>query len=165
MFSFVQHLARGFIPIGFTGTLLPHTSQCVPTVTDNAFEQGLIGAREVGISFAPVANPGDANGELTFGGTDPSKYIGALTYVYVSSVVVRVLALTAVTTRPITTTSPASRYVGFEQTVSYGDADRVILSKSAGITDTGTTLVLLATGASFQYLAPVSIPLIELPLD
>ena len=153
-----------FILIIIADTLFPSTSKCVPTVTDNAFAQNLIDAREVGISFAPVMTPGATNGELTLGGTDPSKINGALTYVYVPSVVVRVLALTAFTTRPITTTSPASRYVGFEQTVSYGDADRVILSKSAGITDTGTTLVLLATGASFLYLATVSIPLIELAL-
>lgn len=46
--------------------------------------------------------------------------------------------------RPITTTSPASDYVGIDQTVLYGDT--VILSQTAGIVDTGTTLVLLASG-------------------
>ncbi|KAM5546221.1 hypothetical protein V8D89_000347 [Ganoderma adspersum] len=129
--------ADGILGIGPTSltcdTLFPSTSKCVPTVTDSAFAQHLIDAHEVGISFAPAMTPGATNGELTLGGTDPSKIDGALTYV------------------PITTTSPASRYVGFEQTVSYGDADRVILAKTAGITDTGTTLMLLATDAFTQY--------------
>ena len=131
----------------FTDTLFPSTSTCVPTVTDSAFAQNLIDAHEVGISFAPATTPGDTNGELTLGGTDPSKIDGALTYVYVPNETSQALELTAFTTRPITTTSPASRYVGFEQTISYGDADRVLLAKTAGITDTGTTLMLLPTGA------------------
>ncbi|PIL28665.1 transporter [Ganoderma sinense ZZ0214-1] len=122
----------GIGPVDLTcGTLFPHKSKCVPTVTDNAFKQKLIGAHEVGISFAPTTSVGDTNGELTFGGTDLSKINGTLTYV------------------PITTTSPASAYVGINQTVSYGD--EVILANSAGITDTGTTLILLATGAFNQY--------------
>ena len=113
----------------------------------------MIGAREVGISFAPVVNPGDANGELTFGGTDPSKYIGALSYVYVTrststSLPRECQGLTTIFVflRPITDTKPAGYYVGINQTVSYGDASRVLLDNGAGITDTGTTLLLLATG-------------------
>ncbi|KAM5546220.1 hypothetical protein V8D89_000346 [Ganoderma adspersum] len=124
----------GIGPVDLTcGTLLSHPSECVPTVTDNAFAQGLIGAHEVGISFAPATTPGDTNGELTLGGTDASKMVGALTYV------------------PITTTSPASYYVGINQTISYGDANTVILANTAGITDTGTTLLLIATDAFDQY--------------
>ncbi|PIL28664.1 transporter [Ganoderma sinense ZZ0214-1] len=129
--------ADGILGMGPTGltcdTLFPSTSKCVPTVTDSAFAQNVIDAREVGMSFVPAMTPGDTNGELTLGGTDPSKIDGALTYV------------------PITTTSPASRYVGFEQAVAYGDADNVILTKTAGITDTGTSMVLLATDAFEQY--------------
>ncbi|KAI1786243.1 family A1 protease [Ganoderma leucocontextum] len=124
----------GIGPVGLTcGTLSPHKSECVPTVPDNAFKQGLISARKVGISFAPATSPDAANGELTCGGTDSSKFTGALTDV------------------PITSTSPASHYVGIDQTISYGDADRVILASTAGIIDTGTTLLLIATDAFNTY--------------
>ena len=44
---------------------------------------------------------------------------------------------------PITSTSPASEFVGIDQSVSY--AGETILT-SSGIVDTGTTLTLLATG-------------------
>ena len=46
--------------------------------------------------------------------------------------------------RPITSTSPSSRFVGINQTVSYGSTE---LLSAAGITDTGTTLILLASDA------------------
>lgn len=46
---------------------------------------------------------------------------------------------------PITSTSPASNYVGIDQSVMYGDTE--ILQTTAGIVDTGTTLLLLASGA------------------
>ena len=50
----------------------------VPTVTDNAFSLGLIRNKQVGISFAPATSTSDANGQLTFGGIDQSKFIGPL---------------------------------------------------------------------------------------
>lgn len=68
---------------------------------------------------------------MTFGSTDSSKYTGSIAYV------------------PITSTSPASEYWGIDQTVSYGGSS--ILKSTAGIVDTGTTLVLLATDAFDAY--------------
>ncbi|PCH37388.1 aspartic peptidase A1 [Wolfiporia cocos MD-104 SS10] len=125
----------GILGIGPTelacGTLFPDIMECVPTVTDNAWSKGLIGAYEVGISFAPVTEVGQVNGELTFGGIDPSKYTGTLNYV------------------PITSSSPANKYVGIDQSVSYGDVE--ILSKTAGIVDTGTTLLMLSSDAFNTY--------------
>jgi hypothetical protein len=50
---------------------------------------------------------------------------------------------------PITKKYPANRYWGVDQTISYGK-DKVIL-QSAGIIDTGTTLLLLATDAFQAY--------------
>lgn len=47
---------------------------------------------------------------------------------------------------PLTATHPASSFVGINQTVTYGEAGIPILENSAGITDTGTTLLLLASG-------------------
>jgi hypothetical protein len=63
---------------------------------------------------------------LTFGGTDSSKFSGQLSYV------------------PITGTSPASNYWGIDQTLTYGN--NTTLLTSSGIVDTGTTLLLIATG-------------------
>ncbi|KAI0922513.1 hypothetical protein AcW1_002869 [Taiwanofungus camphoratus] len=114
------------------GTLTDDESACIPTVTDNAYSQGLISAYEVGISFEPTTSTSSTNGELTFGGTDSSKYTGSITYT------------------PITSTSPASDYVGIDQSITYG-SDTTILSSSAGIADTGTTLILLASSAYNTY--------------
>ena len=50
----------------------------------------------------------------------------------------------------ITGTSPASSYVGIDQSIRYAD-NTTILAKTAGIVDTGTTLVLLATDAFDSY--------------
>ena len=72
------------------------------------------------------------NGELTFGGTDTTETTSEINFV------------------PITSTSPASLYWGVDQSISYGD-DTTILSETAGIVDTGTTLVLIATDAFQKY--------------
>lgn len=50
---------------------------------------------------------------------------------------------------PITKTSPASRYWGVDQEICYGSD--TIMNKSAGIVDTGTTLVLLPSDAFEKY--------------
>ncbi|GJE94601.1 aspartic protease [Phanerochaete sordida] len=104
----------------------------VPTVVDNLFSQGTIAADSLGISFEPTTEMGAINGELTFGGVDASKITGDVTFV------------------PITSTSPASNYWGINQDVTYGQ-DTALLSGAAGIVDTGTTLVMIATDAFQQY--------------
>lgn len=74
------------------------------------------------------------NGELTFGGTDSSRFTGEITFT------------------PITSTSPASNYWGIDQTVTYGSVDGTpILNQTAGIVDTGTTLLYLASDAFSAY--------------
>ncbi|KAH8112686.1 acid protease [Phellopilus nigrolimitatus] len=108
--------------------------QTVPTVTDNLFAQKTISSNSVGISYVPTTGDdgttGVANGELTFGGTDSSKFTGEINFV------------------PITQTSPASMYWGIDQSITYGSADgTTILSQTAGIVDTGTTLLYLASDA------------------
>ena len=45
---------------------------------------------------------------------------------------------------PATTTSPANAYWGINESIKYGST--TILSTTAGIVDTGTTLILIATG-------------------
>ena len=51
---------------------------------------------------------------------------------------------------PITSTQPAGNYWGIDQTVSYGD-NTSLLDTTAGIVDTGTTLILLASDAFQTY--------------
>ncbi|KAJ4486699.1 family A1 protease [Lentinula edodes] len=90
----------------------------VPTVTDNLFSQGTIAEKVVAISFEPTTTDEVTNGELFFGGTDSSKFTGAITY-----------------------TTKSGDYWGITQTVTYGST--TIQSSLSGIVDTGTTLLYL----------------------
>ncbi|GJE98860.1 A1 family peptidase [Phanerochaete sordida] len=110
----------------------------VPTVTDNAFSQGLIPVKEIGISFVPTnstaaVDTGVTNGQLTFGGIDPSAFTGDITFV------------------PVTSTSPSSEFVGIDQSITFGTANTPVLAQTAGIADTGTTLILIASDAFATY--------------
>ncbi|KAI0081056.1 acid protease [Panus rudis PR-1116 ss-1] len=122
----------GLGPVGLTqGTLAPHVNKLIPTVTDNLYYQGIIPQNVVAIFFQPTNSLSNPNGELTFGGTDPSKYTNDITYT------------------PVTNVSPASAYWGIDQHIGYGGD--TILNKTAGIVDTGTTLILIATDAYNTY--------------
>lgn len=122
----------GIGPVDLTSGTVSGTSD-VPTVTDNLFSQGTIKSDSIGISYVPTSSTSDAaNGEIDFGGTDSSKFTGQINYV------------------PITSTSPASKYWGIDQTVTYGSGT-TILNSTSGIVDTGTTLLLLATDAFQAY--------------
>ena len=108
----------------------------VPTVTDNLSSQNKISSEIIGISFNPTTSlspSSSSNGELTFGGVDQSKYTGSITYT------------------PITKTSPSKHYWGIDQSITYGLSNSGILSMTAGIVDTGTTLVLFASDAYNRY--------------
>ncbi|KDR85732.1 hypothetical protein GALMADRAFT_53199 [Galerina marginata CBS 339.88] len=123
----------GIGPVDLTlGTLSPGTNTLIPTVTDNLFSSGAISAHSLGISFEPSITGDDLNGELTWGGTDSTKFTGTV-------------AFTAVTK-----TSPASEFWGINQSFRYG-ASNTILASTAGIVDTGTTLVLIATNGFNKY--------------
>jgi hypothetical protein len=119
----------GVGPVDLTDQTLS-TGQEVPTVSDNLLSQGTISTEVLGIFYAP-ASEATSTGELTFGGVDSSKTTSEVSFV------------------PITTTSPASEYWGIDESITYGS--KKILSSTAGIVDTGTTLVLLATSAFDAY--------------
>ncbi|KIM81488.1 hypothetical protein PILCRDRAFT_71813, partial [Piloderma croceum F 1598] len=121
----------GIGPVDLTQDTLSGSSAEIPTVTDNLYKQGTISTEVIGVYYAPTTTASNTNGELTFGGTDSSKFTGSIAYV------------------PLTTTSPASHFWGIDQSVSYGTTS--ILSSTAGIVDTGTTLILLATNAYNAY--------------
>ncbi|PSR71068.1 hypothetical protein PHLCEN_2v13037 [Hermanssonia centrifuga] len=114
------------------GTLTPDTATSIPTVTDNLFAQAVITQNQVAISFEPSSEDGAVNGEVTWGGTDSSKFTGSINFA------------------PITSTSPSNQYWGFNQQIRYGTSTN-ILSNTAGIVDTGTTLTLIATDALTRY--------------
>lgn len=116
----------GIGPVDLTAGTLSDKSATVPTVTDNLFSQGTITSNSVAVSYNPITSEPETNGELTFGGTDSSKFTGDINFV------------------PISSSSPASSFWGIDQSVAYGTT--TILASTAGIVDTGTTLVLLATG-------------------
>ncbi|KAG6873220.1 hypothetical protein C0995_001574 [Termitomyces sp. Mi166 len=115
-------------------TLSPATNTIIPTVTDNAFSLGIITSNLLGISFEPTTSEEVLNGEIAWGGTDSSKFTGAISFA------------------PITTTAPASEFWGISQSIRYG-AGTTILTENSGIVDTGTTLLLLASDAFARYLS------------
>ncbi|KAG2132311.1 aspartic proteinase [Suillus bovinus] len=139
----VASIASGFVgvdgilglgPVGLTlGTLIDDPTTAIPTVTDNLHSQGTIHREVVSISFEPTNSQPVTNGELTFGGTIANKHAGPITYT------------------PITTTQSASTYWGIDESISYGST--TILSTTAGIVDTGTTLIFIATDAYNKYLS------------
>ncbi|EMD38104.1 hypothetical protein CERSUDRAFT_152732 [Gelatoporia subvermispora B] len=125
----------GIGPVDLTlGTLFPNTGATIPTVTDTGFTQGSLTAHEVSVSFQPTTQDVSVNGVLTFGGVDSSRFDGTLTFV------------------PITTTSPSDEFVGIDQSITYGSSGTSILANTAGIVDTGTTLLLLPTDAIKRYI-------------
>ncbi|KAF7794844.1 hypothetical protein EIP86_005986 [Pleurotus ostreatoroseus] len=114
------------------GSLTPDTTSSIPTVVDSLFAQAVTEQDLVAISFEPTSVPGTVNGELTFGGTDSSKFTGSINFA------------------PITTTSPSNQFWGINQSIRYGTSTN-ILSLTAGIVDTGTTLTLIASDAFALY--------------
>ncbi|EKM61603.1 uncharacterized protein PHACADRAFT_84864, partial [Phanerochaete carnosa HHB-10118-sp] len=102
-------------------------------VTDNLFSQGTIPQDLVAVSFEPTTSDSITNGELTFGGTDSSRFTGSISFA------------------PLTTTSPASAFWGIDESITYGTSKTSILTETAGIVDTGTTLLLIASDALTRY--------------
>lgn len=79
-------LNHQLLSLGTTFSLdTPFSPTTIPTVTDNAFSEGLIPHKMLGISFEPTTSQDVKNGELTFGGVDTTKYTGEITYVCVLS--------------------------------------------------------------------------------
>ena len=114
----------GVGPVDLTSSTVHNFTGTVPTVTDNLLSQGTISEEILGIYYVP-ASESTSTGELTFGGYDNSAITSSVKYV-------------ALTTTPL-----ASLYWGIDQSITYGGS--TILSSTAGIVDTGTTLILIAT--------------------
>ena len=125
----------GFGPVDLTeGTV--SNANTVPTFTDNLYKQGSISTEVLGVSFRPESgsDTDDANGELTLGGTDSSKYSGSIAYF------------------PTLKSGTAAAYWGIAiSSFSYGST--TLASSATGIVDTGTTLIYIPTAAYNKFLS------------
>ncbi|OAX33575.1 acid protease [Rhizopogon vinicolor AM-OR11-026] len=119
----------GLGPVDLTEGTVSNANE-VPTVMDNLYKWGTISQDVLGVFFSP-SSADDTAGELTFGGYDNSRITGDVNYV------------------SITSTPPADTFWGIDQSISYGTT--MILSETAGIVDTGTTMILIATDAFVKY--------------
>ncbi|KAG1747746.1 acid protease [Suillus paluster] len=126
----------GVGPVDLTkGTLSPDKNTLIPTIMSNALKQGLIQKQILGVLFAPATTYNDTT--ITYGGIDHALYTGEITYT------------------PVTETHPAGRYWGINVTESTYGTHTVIPQSTAGIVDTGTTLILLADDFFAVYLGAI----------
>ncbi|KAH8102723.1 acid protease [Cristinia sonorae] len=124
----------GVGPVDLTiGSLSPNTTTPIPTVTDNLFAQGTIPENLVAVSFEPSTSISDTNGVVTFGSVDSSRFTGDIHF----------------TSR--TQVQNSSLWWGIDQTLTYGQSTPILSQSTAGIVDTGTTLLLLNTDAFVTY--------------
>ncbi|KAG2361484.1 acid protease [Suillus spraguei] len=121
----------GIGPAGLTlDALLNRPRDTFQTITGYLYHQHVIWQPLVGISFQPSTVDTD-DGQLSFGETDPGLYTGDLRFT------------------PTTLTFPSSRYWGFDQRITYGP--RIILGLTAGIIDSSSTFIWLASDAFDRY--------------
>jgi len=136
-FSGVTWGCDGILGLGPTvltrNTLTTSGYSTIPTVADNLHSQGKISVQSFGVYFQPATSVGVTNGELSFGEVDTSKITGSITYAALS------------------TTIPAGYYWSFNQSIRYGST--TMLSSGAGIVDTGSSLIYVATDAFNVYKA------------
>ncbi|KAG2097923.1 aspartic peptidase domain-containing protein [Suillus discolor] len=133
----------GLGPVDLTQGTVSNTDK-VATVTDNLYKQGTISSEVLGVFFIPASSD-DSSGELTFGGYNASRITRDVSYM------------------PITSTAPASGYWGIDQSISYGDT--LILDEAAGIVDTGTTLIYIASGSLPQGTLDEATGLLQISSD
>jgi len=130
----------GVGPVGLTvGKLSPSTAVSSPTVVDTMRAQGIISAAILSVYLVP-SYQGAVSGQVSFGGIDPTRNTSA--YVAVSK----------------STESPANKY--WSCTVSMSAGGAVIASDTPAITDTGTTLVVIASDffAAWQAAVTARVP-------
>ncbi|KAG2070040.1 aspartic proteinase [Suillus decipiens] len=125
----------GIGPVGLTlGCLRHFPTEPIPTVTDTLYGQGTISEDVFGIFYQPYAGlQPESTGQITFGGTDPTKCKSNILYT------------------PLTNTPRASNYWGVDQSIMYGQTE--ILARTAGVVDSGTTFLSIATEAYELYKA------------
>ncbi|KAG2354355.1 aspartic peptidase domain-containing protein [Suillus spraguei] len=105
----------------------------IPSVTDLLIWQGTIRQSVVGILFKPIVADFVNEGELNFGGADPTKYIGNLKYARMA------------------TTARSSLHWGINQRIYYGNVE--IMPRTAGVVDCGATFLYIGSVAYERYRA------------
>ncbi|KAG2069744.1 acid protease [Suillus decipiens] len=128
--------ADGIIGIGpvatTVGTLQDLRTEPIPTVTDSLFGQGTISENILGVFSQPyTSSSSQINGQITFGGTDPTKYNGNIEYA------------------PTVSTGRSRMFWGVNSRITYGNKE--ILRSTDGIVDSGTTFISLASDAYQNY--------------
>lgn len=120
-------------------------------MTDLFVDQCESSSAMVGIFFEPTTTSTFAlNGELTFGGIDSTKIVGSLTFTPISKYMSLSMIALMNSYRCAASTSPSSEFWGINQSIRYG-ASTTILSNTAGIVDTGTSLLMIASDAFSKY--------------
>ncbi|KAG2368401.1 aspartic peptidase domain-containing protein, partial [Suillus spraguei] len=115
-------------------TMLNHLDDTIPTFTDYLYDQGKILQHIIGIFFQPsTTNPESQFGEVTFGGTDNTKYIGEVVYI------------------SIQTDSNFLHCTIGVQKITYSTME--ILFYATGIIDTSVIFLQIATNAFERYQA------------
>lgn len=125
----------GLGPVDLTQGTVKGVSS-VPTFMDNLYNQGSISTEVLGVSFRPESgsDTNDANGELTLGGTDSTKYSGSISYF------------------PQLQSGSAAPYWGISiAKFTYGST--TLASSGSGIVDTGTTLIYIPSSAYSRFLS------------
>lgn len=123
----------GVGPVGLTQNTVDQ-EDTVPTFIHNLVESKAISKEILGVYFTPEkgSDNNDVNGELTFGGVDSAKYTGNITYT------------------SLQTTGAAAPFWGIAGSFKYNG--KKLGSTSAGIVDTGTTLIYLPTSSFKAFL-------------
>jgi len=126
----------GFGPVDLTQNTVSG-STTVPTFMDNLLSTGAISTEILGVSFAPESGSDndDANGALTFGGTDSSKFSGSITYA------------------PKSTNTNVGPYWGVDVASVGYDSTSLTSSSTSAIVDTGTTLIYIPSDAYAKFLS------------
>ncbi|KAJ7617169.1 putative cathepsin E [Roridomyces roridus] len=121
----------GFGPEELTEDTVSGVSE-VPTFMQNLVSQGIISTNVLGVSFAPLtgSDEEDTNGELTFGGTDSTKFTGSITY-----------------------TTRIAPYWGVSASKFAFGGTSLGTSTASGIVDTGTTLIYIPTTLYTKFLS------------
>ncbi|KAG2071279.1 acid protease [Suillus decipiens] len=123
----------GIGPAGLTvGSLKGLPKEPIPTVIDSLFGQGTISKNVLGIFFQPyIGLPPETTGQITFGGTDSTKYNGNIVYT------------------PITDFRGELNFWRINSRITYGNEE--ILTSKVGIVDSGCTLIYIDTEAYLRY--------------
>ncbi|KAG2365553.1 acid protease [Suillus spraguei] len=123
----------GIGPRYLTANTMKDNPGTYPTFTECLVDDSAIGQNLVGIFFQPIIRDRDTDvvGELSFGEIDYTKCTDNIVYT------------------PITDISPSSEFWGIKQSITYGDT--AILDDFAGIIDTGSHYISLASDAYDKY--------------